>query len=172
MLPFLLLTACIHKNHQAQNVPLAPPIQSVPPPNTTSVELPPSTTTIPTQPTQNAKAETEPQPKPKAKHHRHVIAEDKSPVEEASNGTPGVSAVGQLSSGDPADYSRETEDIITTTERGLKGINRPLNDQEQKTADHIREFLKEAREALATGDVDGAHTLAAKAKVLLAELIQ
>jgi hypothetical protein len=30
--------------------------------------------------------------------------------------------------------------------------------------------LKQARDALASGDVDGANTLAAKAKVLLAEL--
>jgi hypothetical protein len=45
-----------------------------------------------------------------------------------------------------------------------------LNDQEQKTAEHIREFLKQAKAALASGDVDGASTLAAKAKVLLSEL--
>ena len=45
-----------------------------------------------------------------------------------------------------------------------------LSDQEQKTAGDIREILKQAREALASGDADGAHTLAAKAKVLLAEL--
>jgi hypothetical protein len=45
-----------------------------------------------------------------------------------------------------------------------------MSDQEQKTAAHIREFLKQAREALASGDVDGARTLAAKAKVLLGEL--
>jgi ribosomal protein S20 len=52
----------------------------------------------------------------------------------------------------------------------LNGINRALSDPEQKTADHIREFLKQARAALASGDVEGAHTLTAKAQVLLAEL--
>ena len=41
---------------------------------------------------------------------------------------------------------------------------------EVATAEHIREFIKEAKAALASGDVDGASTLAAKAKVLLAEL--
>ena len=34
----------------------------------------------------------------------------------------------------------------------------------------MREFLKQAKEALITGDEDGANTLAAKAKVLLSEL--
>jgi len=59
---------------------------------------------------------------------------------------------------------------IAATERGLNAITRKLSDQEQKTAAQIREFLKQARAALNSGDVDGAHTLAAKAKVLLGEL--
>ena len=46
------------------------------------------------------------------------------------------------------------------TEKTLNGITRKLNDQEQKTAAQIREFLKQARDALTAGDVDGAHTLA------------
>ena len=67
-------------------------------------------------------------------------------------------------------YSRVTNKIIADIERRLNGINRGLGDSEQKTADHIREFLKQARAALASGDVEGAHTLAAKAQVLLEEL--
>jgi hypothetical protein len=81
-----------------------------------------------------------------------------------------VSAIGQLSSGDPNEAKRQAQASIDATERGLKGITRALDDTEQKTAAHIREFLKQARDALASGDVDGANTLAAKAKVLLAEL--
>ena len=69
---------------------------------------------------------------------------------------PAVSAIGQLSSGDPSDLRQQTLDSIAATERGLNGINRDLNDQEQKTAAHIREFLKQAKAALASGDVDGA----------------
>jgi hypothetical protein len=63
-------------------------------------------------------------------------------------------------------------DSIAATERGLNSLNRQLNDAEQKTAANIREFLKQARAALAAGDVDGASTLAAKAKILLGELSQ
>jgi spore germination protein YaaH len=81
-----------------------------------------------------------------------------------------VSAIGQLSSGDSSDLRHQTIDSIAAIERGLNGINRSLGDQEKKTAAQIREFLKQARAALASGDVDGACTLAAKAKVLLGEL--
>jgi hypothetical protein len=81
-----------------------------------------------------------------------------------------VSAIGQLSSGDPGNSRQQTENSIGDIERRLNGINRTLSDSEQKTADHIREFLKQARAALDSSDVEGAHTLAAKAQVLLTEL--
>jgi predicted adenine nucleotide alpha hydrolase (AANH) superfamily ATPase len=66
----------------------------------------------------------------------------------------------------------QTEDTITATEKGVNSITRTLTDSEVKTAAQIHEFLKQAREALNTDDVDGAHTLAMKAKVLLTELNQ
>jgi outer membrane biosynthesis protein TonB len=183
LLPFFLI-AC-HKTQQAQVQPLAPPVEDNPPspPSTAPVNLPPPVVTIPPEPTKNAPT---PPTKPPAKHKKpktkdNTPANTNTPAantngttEEAANPAPnpGVSAIGQLSSGDPADYKKETEDMIASTEHGLAGITRTLNDTEQKTADQIREDLKEAKEALASGDVDGAHTLAEKAKVLLAELTQ
>jgi hypothetical protein len=92
--------------------------------------------------------------------------------EAPTNPSPEVSAIGELSSGDPSSYRQQTEQSIASIERGLNGINRTLSDSDQKTADQIREFLKEARTALASGDVDGARTLVAKAQVLLAALTQ
>jgi hypothetical protein len=169
----LFLTGCFfHHTHQAPNQQLAPPLAPKAQLNPTPVDLPPAASTIPTEPTQNAKAPTEQAPRP----HHHRKPADKN-LQEAANtppdtpsAPPSVSAIGQLSSGDPADYRNETAESINSIERGLNGIGRPLSDSEQKIAENIREFLKEARAALATGDVDGAHTLAIKAKVLLAEL--
>jgi hypothetical protein len=177
LLPFLL-TACFHKTHPSKAQPYSPPLSSVPKPSTTAVELPPSVTTIPSQPL--ASGEEVPQgTKPPEKHKRRL----KNPPPTADNSqqaannaqqapaeTPAVSAIGQLSTGDPSDSRQQTLTSIAATERGLNGINRTLSDQEQKTAANIREFLKQAREALASGDVEGARTLAAKAKVLLSEL--
>jgi hypothetical protein len=167
----LMLTACFHKTHQTQVQPPPPPIAEVPvaKPEPVPAELPPQVAATPVQPaTPDASTTTPPKeaPKPPVKHKKPV---NKNP-QQASNGTPGVSAIGQLSSGDPSDLRRQTWDTITTTERGLNGIGRKLNDQEQKTSVQIREFLKQAKAALSSGDVDGAHTLASKAKVLLGEL--
>jgi hypothetical protein len=164
MLP-LLMVACQHKQQKAQLPPLAPTdVANIPPPPNAP---PPATDTIPTKPTQEAPTPPLPVQKPVVKKKKPKPADT---TEQAANTNPEVSAIGQLSSGDPAELRRQTENSIASTEQGLKNINRNLDDQEQKTADHIREFIKEAKVALTSGDVDGAHTLADKAHVLLNEL--
>ena len=173
----LLLTGCFHKTRVAQNQPLVPAIANVPMP---TPPPPPGQIPAPTETTQPAKPVEEPVPTPPppekpAKHSSHHQRSEPKPTEVASNAaspTPEVSAIGQLSSGDPSDLRYQTEQSIASTERGLKDITRTLNAQEQKTADQIREFLKQARTALNTGDIDGANTLALKAKVLLGEITQ
>ncbi len=168
LLPFLL-AGCFHKNN-SQVQPLAPPIVDTPPPKPAhATDLPPPVVTVPSQPsTTDASTQTQPPPKPPVKHKKPAA---KTTEQAAADTSPGVSAIGQLSTGAPSDLRRLTSDSIAAIERGLNGITRTLNDQEQKTAAQIREYLKQAKEALATGDVDGAHTLAEKAKVLLAELV-
>jgi hypothetical protein len=178
LLPFLL-TACFHKTRPINTTQYLPPPSAVPKPQIDAVELPPSATTIPSVPL-SADAGVEQTPKQPAKRRRPVNRNAQPPadtIQQAANNappapveTPAVSAIGQLSSGNSSSSQQQTLDSIAATERGLNGINRTLSDQEQKTAAHIREFLKQAREALASGDVDGARTLAAKAKVLLSEL--
>jgi len=175
----LLLTACFHKTRPLSTQQYLPPPSTVPKPQTEAVDLPPSATTIPSVPL-TSDAGVEQTPNKPAKRRRPVNKNAQAPADatqQAANNappapveTPAVSAIGQLSTGNSSDSRQQTLDSIAATERGLNGINRALNDQEQKTAAHIREFLKQAREALASGDVDGARTLAAKAKVLLGEL--
>jgi hypothetical protein len=167
LLPVLLTGCFLPKKPKAPDQPLAPDIakdaSSLPPPS----QSPPPDLTIPTKP-QLAETKLPTQtPKPPPKHKKPTPDAD---AQQAANGAPVVSAIGQLSSGDPNEAKRQALASIDATDRGLKGITRTLDDTEQKTAAHIREFLKQARDALASGDVDGANTLAAKAKVLLAEL--
>ena len=173
LLPFFL-TGCFHfhKQQSQQFQYLAPP-STVPKPDPVSDTL--GGLIIPEQP---LKTEYTPEvaqtPKPPAKHHKNpkpiqqaIVTPPPAPAE-----APGVSAIGQLSTGAASDLKRQTLSSIDTTEHGLNGINRTLSDPEQKTAALIREDLKQARAALDSGDVDGARTLVAKARVLLAELSQ
>lgn len=164
----LLLTGCFHKTQVAQNQPLAPPIEDTPPPKPESAptNLPPPEVTTPVQP---APAQETTPPEPVKKQPRHQRPANTN-QQVASNGTPALSAIGQLSTADPPSMRQQTDASIESTEKTLNGITRKLNDQEQKTAAQIREFLKQARDALTKGDVDGAHSLATRAKVLLDEL--
>jgi hypothetical protein len=179
LLPFLL-TGCFqlpfHKKHptRAQILAqlLAPHSQSSQAIQLVAIELPPGDTIIAAYTIYDMREETEPIPPP-VRHRRPPSPNPDDAVtapEQTPPPIPAVSAIGQLSSGDPASSGLQTENSIADIERRLNSLNRTLSDSEQKTADHIREFLKQARAALASGDVEGANTLAAKAQVLLAEL--
>jgi ribosomal protein S20 len=159
-----------HKTQEAQKPPLAPPIELPQTLELASIELPPALLVIPGEPIYNMREQAQPI-RPPVKHRRPANPEeDANAPEAAPSPAPSVSALGELSSGDHTNLRQQTEDSIAAIERGLNGINRNLSEPEQKTAAHIREFVKQARAALASGDVEGAHTLTAKAQVLLAEL--
>ena len=93
---------------------------------------------------------------------------------QATNGAGAdVSPIGQLSSTGEAASSQgrqHIERLISDTENGLNGIKRTLTSDEQLTSTQIKTFLAKARQALSDNDLDGAQTLADKAKVLLQEL--
>jgi hypothetical protein len=168
VLPWFL-TGCWFQRHQKTPAPaIAPVIQTTANAAPPAVEPPPEIT-IPTQPqVTETKLPYEP-PKPPPRRRKQSVP----PVPETqqvAGDQPAVNAIGQLSTGDPTGARYQTENSINEIERVLNNLNRQLGDQEQATAAHIREFIKQAREALKSGDVDGASTLTAKAKVLLQEL--
>jgi hypothetical protein len=80
--------------------------------------------------------------------------------------------IGQITAGPTADTNgsrQEAVSLISTTERGVNSLKN-LNGDQSKTVAQIRSFLEQAQRALHNGDIDGAHTLATKAKTLLDEL--
>jgi len=169
LLLLLLLTGCFHKTQVAQNQPLAPPIEDAPPtrPEPAPTNLPPPVVTIPEQaPPKQIPLPPEPVKKPP---RQKKPAPANTQVAAAAAPAP-VSAAGNLSTNDPPNLRQSTDALIEQTEKGLNGMTRKLDDQEQKTAAQIREYIKHAREALTSGDVDGASNLATKAKLLLDEL--
>lgn len=179
LLPFLL-SACVHNANQSQMQPLAPPIEDTPPPppDSAPANLPPPVITIPKSDKPMVVVQPE-QPKPAPRRHKPKPAtpaqanttSGQPPADVAAEGAPvEVSAIGSFATAEPPDLKKQTTDSIAEIEKGLNAISRKLNDQDEKTSMQIREFLKQARTALASGDVDGAHTLAVKAKVLLGEL--
>lgn len=116
----------------------------------------------------------ESEPVPRAIHHRirkQPHTTDDPGQLQAGNLQPEVSAIGQLTTGSSnAAVPDRIQTSITATENALNQLHRTLTRQQQHTVAQIREFLKEARQALASGDSDGAAMLADKASILLREL--
>jgi hypothetical protein len=80
--------------------------------------------------------------------------------------------IGQITAGptqDTTESRQQAAKLITTTEHGVKSLKN-LNGDQNKTVAQIRSFLEQAQRALHNGDIDGANTLATKAKTLLDEL--
>jgi outer membrane biosynthesis protein TonB len=112
-----------------------------------------------------AKAPASPQPQPQSPTSDTEVATGKQPSED--------SPIGQLSTSNDSANTADRHtlvDLINSIETGLNAIRRPLNSEEQKTATQVRTFITRAREALKVDDLDGAHTLATKAHLLLQEL--
>jgi hypothetical protein len=89
-----------------------------------------------------------------------------------SGDTSQPTSIGIISAGPTPDTSgsrQQASDLIDSTQRGVNSL-RKLNGDQNKTVAQIRSFLDQAQRALHNNDVDGAHTLATKAKTLLDEL--
>jgi hypothetical protein len=89
-----------------------------------------------------------------------------------SGDTSAPTPIGQLTAGPTQDGSgsrQQAATLIDSTQRGVNSL-RNLDGDQNKTVVQIRSFLEQAERALHNGDVDGAHTLATKAKTLLDEL--
>lgn len=182
----LVLCACAHNVTQSPMQSLAPPIEDTPPPP----DLAPTALPAPVLSIPKTKEPVAVPPEPvKAvpKHHKSSLKggnpaqasaappPQPGPATEApaaSAAAPPVeeSASGKFGTPEGADTQKQTENSIAEVERGLNGIGRKLTDQETKTSTQIREFLRQAKLVLGSGDVDGAKTLVTKAKALLGEL--
>ena len=98
------------------------------------------------------------------------IAKVTAPTPKGDTAAP--TSIGQLTAAPSPDSSgsrQQASDLIDSTQRGVNSL-RNLSGDQNKTVAQIRSFLDQAERALHNGDVDGAHTLATKAKTLLDEL--
>jgi len=95
------------------------------------------------------------------------------PVQVASAApAPEETAIGALTAGGEANpqTKQEAADLITSSEKRLNALPAQKAEDEKAQVSKVKNFLKDAQEALKTGDAEGAKTLATKAKLLLDDL--
>lgn len=117
------------------------------------------------------------QPTPKKKRSRrvHSLQKKKIVTDNAEVAADNPSPMGQLSAGDsstnPA-LREQTVKLIATTEGRLSAVNSSIASNKHDTISQIQGFLAQAKKALDINDLQGAQTLATKAKILVDEMLR
>jgi hypothetical protein len=99
-----------------------------------------------------------------------------APLELASNTPPSppVNVVGSLTAG--GDGAQEAQQkaagAISDVEKQLAGLSASTLDAQKDGVARVKNFVRQAHDALRSGDAEGALTLAGKAKVLLDDLLK
>ncbi len=80
-----------------------------------------------------------------------------------------TNSIGALTAASPADPQtrQNAADLIAAIEKRLSALPAQLNDSQKAQVNKVRNFWRDAQDALKSGDVEGAMTLATKAKLLL-----
>jgi len=94
-------------------------------------------------------------------------------VASAAGGVPSPdAAVGALTAGGETNpqTKQEAEDLIASIDKRLNALPAQKVEEEKAQVSKVRNFWKDAQDALKSGDAEGAKTLATKAKLLLDDL--
>jgi hypothetical protein len=85
---------------------------------------------------------------------------------------PDVAAIGALTAGGEAtpQTKQEAADLIASSEKRLNGFPAQPSEEQKTQISKVKNFLRDAQEALKSGDAEGAKTLATKAKLLLDDM--
>jgi ribosomal protein S20 len=167
------LGGCRHKPQVATLPPVLTPValEEIPePPNLPMVEAP--QINLPPVPVasdagkprrERKKPVTKPTPAPEPVQLASAAAAEPSPEE---------TAIGALTAGGEANpqTKQEAADLISSSEKRLNALPAQKAEDEKAQVNKVKNFLKDAQEALKSGDAEGAKTLATKAKLLLDDI--
>jgi len=162
--------------------PVVPPLPQItqpvdletppPPENPPMVEAPP--VKLPPVPTASAASKIKRERRKKAAQPTTtaVVAPAPAPASETTPATAEVAAIGALSSGGDASprVQQEAAGLIAANDKRLNGLSTQKVEQERAQISKVRNFQRQAQEALNSGDTEGAKTLATKAKLLLDDI--
>ncbi len=177
LLSSVLLVGCLH---QQQVPPLAPQAKTpniyVPPP-ATDANLPPmkSGDTPPNLTDAKPAEAAAVKPKKRAKRQPAAAPVAAAPPVTAPAETPSTppATLGALAPGGGNANPKQQQELmakIGAVEKRINDLPTATADREQKQIAKVRQFLKEASDALKGGDAEGAEILATKADLLLDDL--
>jgi ribosomal protein S20 len=165
------LGGCRHKTQVATLPPVLAPValleipepDNLPTVETPQIKLPPVPVATDAKPKRERK-----KPAPKVV----PVPEPTQVAAAVQPPSPEETAIGALTAGGEASpqTKQEAEDLIASSEKRLNALSTQKAEEEKAQVSKVKNFLKDAQEALKTGDAEGAKTLATKAKLLLDDM--
>ena len=97
----------------------------------------------------------------------------KKVVKNGGSDEPIVELKGNTTSEQASQQRSTTDQLTAATEQNLKMVaDRPLNPSQQEMVNQVKQFMDQAKKAVAAGDLQRGHNLAVKANLLSAELVK
>jgi ribosomal protein S20 len=164
------LSGCRHKTQIAPLPPVLTPVDLVDiprPDNPPLVETPP--VKLPPVPVSSAAAK----PKRERKKTPKAVPPAAPPVQIAAvEPPPEATAIGALTAGGEASPQtrQDAADLLASIEKRLNALPAQATDEQKAQISKVKNFWRDAQEALKSGDAEGAKTLATKAKLLLDDM--
>jgi ribosomal protein S20 len=163
------LGGCRHKPQLAPLPPVMTPValEEIPEPDDLPMVDAPQIKLPPVPVATNAK------PKRERKKPAPKVPTPEPPVQVAAAvPPPEETAIGALTAGGEASpqTKQDAADLIASSEKRLNALPAKKAEDEKAQVSKVKNFLKDAQEALKSGDAEGAKTLATKAKLLLDDL--
>lgn len=83
-----------------------------------------------------------------------------------------AAAIGELSTGGASNprSQQEAAEMIASIEKRLNGLSAQVAEEQKSQISKVKNFEKQAQDALGSGDVEGAKTLATKARLILDDI--
>ena len=182
----LLSTACEKQKPQLPPKMEAPTLAVSVPNQIPEIDVPPE------QPAQQQAATLQEPPPKKAppKHHNSKKPAEPPPANQAGNQatttvavnrppansaveTPGDTAIAaEVSNQTLTRQKQTTVELLDSTEKDLKGLNRGLNHDEEAMLTQIKSYIAQSRKATSDGDFERAYNLAVKAHLLSDALLK
>jgi hypothetical protein len=183
VLGLLLSAACKKKTPQLSVKAQAPTLAVSVPDQIPEVAPPPE----PPAPQQEATVEEPPKKKAPPKHRgsskkpaqalannssNTTVAVNHPPANPAAEVTTDTAIAADVTSQQLVRQKQTTAELLDSTEKNLKGLNRSLSHDEEAMVTQIKSYIAQSRKATSDGDFERAYNLATKAHLLADALVK
>ena len=144
-----------------------PPEQPAPQQQATVEEPPPKKA-----PTKHRGSSKKPAQPPVSNPSNTTVAVNRPPANPAPEITTDIAIAADVSSQQLVQQKQTTAQLLDSTEKNLKGLNRSLSHDEKAMVNQIKSYVTQSRKATTDGDFERAYNLAVKAHLLADALVK